>query len=766
MQLYTGRLTAEGLFIGGWTAWLVVVLAFPITPVFHGDIVSTSVFMLSNVALYAGLKAIRPSDFEANIPDAIAQIDKALRILVPIALLAFAVRILDYFFLRDVPFLASFKDVRAALEASRPTAASMIFGIISPTILGAGILAVAAIANGQRTWPVLAGLALFFLYPAFSFLLGGRSSLALVIVLAAIAYALTATEFRKNHLVVGGLVGVGAIIVTMVFFALRALESGLPIEERIRLSGYNQLVPLNDWLIGTVRDAPIWLAAPILYILSLAQYLAHGVFEFFLLLKQKSPDDPALLGRYQFVIFEQLHKVFSSFFSAKAIDLEIYNPRSGLYTTMWGPAFIDFKFFMPIFAFLLGFTVSFFRRRVAQGDIAALPLYCLFLFQVAIGIMANGFSWAAAIYANVMFFAAWALINIARMYTPKRDEFNLQKRQPVTLDGKLQARPSIEINGMSAVDRSKLVHGIKIGLFFGFIFLFFGWAMKEYRFTTEIWLGNSSIGSTFESAPLTLEKTRDILKNSYQFDGTGKLGISSPLRIEVSLEQNSILRLRSQEPFALQPRVAHTHRILAEGIIVRLNNLAQKDRIRLDAERSRLRASVSAAEKENLLFRQRMDQVENIVRDLVPQKVIGQSDTNDVRPAVSPTQPTGQQRRQPLSSRTPQSPPLASQRLLETSTIVQVELARLEAARGGAASELLKVILEESLMSLELRAEQWRAPSIAALAIQHAEPLGMSEWARFATGFCAGLLFSAILLGFRAVTKSGPVGRGALLAQS
>ncbi len=417
MRVYTERLRADKILVSGWIVWIVCVVSLPITPIFYGDLQSVILFVVSNLALWIGLRAFHPSPPLSICRATLVEwAYGTLRYLVPIGCIAFSIRVFDYFVLRGVPFSSNFAEVRRVLEASPPTLASAAFGLLSPAILAGGIFGVFCITNGYRTRLVLLAVALLFLYPVFSFLVGGRSTLALVVCLSSIAFVLGSPRLTRGHAFTAIAVLIMALIITLLLFVPRLLETGPDLSERIRLSGFNQLVPLNDAALSIARNSNLWASAITLYLLSLGQYVVHGVFEFFALVRYKNPTDPMLFGRYQLIIFDQISKVFHGFVAGEGVDLEAFNPRSGVYTTFWGPAFIDFKYFMPLYSWTFGVVVSYFQKRVSDGDVYALPLHCLFLFQIGSSIVANGLLWAAAIYSNVMFFVVWLALRIWRLY--------------------------------------------------------------------------------------------------------------------------------------------------------------------------------------------------------------------------------------------------------------------------------------------------------------------------------------------------------------
>jgi hypothetical protein len=123
--------------------------------------------------------------------------------------------------------------------------------------------------------------------------------------------------------------------------------------------------------------------------------------------------------RLALVVFDRLHQVL---FHAPRTDLEIYNPQTRLFSTFWGPAYIDFGYFMILFGFVFGMIVDYFRRRAERGDIFALPLYALLLVQVMLVPVGNGLKMGDALYMDIGLFGLW----IASLVLSRRSAHRLE----------------------------------------------------------------------------------------------------------------------------------------------------------------------------------------------------------------------------------------------------------------------------------------------------------------------------------------------------
>ncbi|WP_342239901.1 hypothetical protein [Inquilinus sp. OTU3971] len=89
-------------------------------------------------------------------------------------------------------------------------------------------------------------------------------------------------------------------------------------------------------------------------------------------------------------------------------------PRFGICTTMFGPFYPDFGPFTPVFCCAIGALVSWTRRKVLQGEIAALPLYICFIMQVGAAIVVNAIQSAYGVFYDIAFGAFWIAVAISR----------------------------------------------------------------------------------------------------------------------------------------------------------------------------------------------------------------------------------------------------------------------------------------------------------------------------------------------------------------
>jgi hypothetical protein len=405
----TARITPQRALVTAWACWLVCFLVMPVSPVFYGTLDSVTLFICANVALWLGLSfpSLSTGDAERRSFD-----QRELRLivlcLVVAGVVAIVAKLVDLVAYRDILAARSLTEARLKMEANGSNLFSGIYFGLSPAIVAGGILALARLRGGRDRWISIAALALFCINPAFSFVYGGRSVLVLAFALVVIGWLLTVpTISRRQTLWFIGLLSV-VFFLTMYLFVARVVEAvGVRVDRLAGLSDYTKLVPLGADTLATMRDLPDLGRFFLYYVTSVGQYVLHGVFEFFYLVQAKSPDQGLLWGKYQFTLYDQVRRAIWG--PGSVPDLEAYNPTAGLFSTFWGPAYIDFGYLLVVYGFVFGYVTGSVRRLVERGDLFALPLYALLVLQIFLVPIVNGVLMASAVILNVGLFGIWLL---------------------------------------------------------------------------------------------------------------------------------------------------------------------------------------------------------------------------------------------------------------------------------------------------------------------------------------------------------------------
>jgi oligosaccharide repeat unit polymerase len=415
------RITPQRAFIAGWACWLVCFLVMPVSIVFYGTLETVTLFVCANLAVLLGMSfASFPTTGSAIRTEILRFDESSIRLVLSCLLIASAVAIaakmVDLITFRGILSATSFADARLKMEANGSNFFSGLYFGLSPTIVAAGVVAIPLLYAGRCLWLSSAALALLFINPIYSFTYGGRSVLFLVFALALIGWILVVPKIERRHIVYGLLLLAVLFFATMVLFVGRVVElMGEHVERVAILSDYTKLVPLDADTLTTMKNLPDYGRYLLYYVTSIGQYVLHGVFEFFYLVQAKAPDQEFLWGRYQFTLFDQMRRAL---LGALAVpDLEAYNPTTGLFSTFWGPAYIDFGYLMVLYGFVFGYLTGRVRMLVERGDLFALPLYALLISQTFLIPVVNGLLMASSIVVDVGLFGIWLL---TRLYSARQ----------------------------------------------------------------------------------------------------------------------------------------------------------------------------------------------------------------------------------------------------------------------------------------------------------------------------------------------------------
>ena len=417
----TARVTPQHALFTAWACWLVCFLAMPISTVFYGTFDSVTLFICANVALWLGFSFAPFSNGDPQSGAGLLRFDERgvrfiLLCLVVAGAAAIAAKMVDLIAYRGILKATSFGDARLKMQANGSNLFSGIYFGLSPAIWAGGVLGLILLHTGRCNWISKAALVLFCVNPLFSFVYGGRSVLVTTVALALLGWLLVVPAILRRHVLwMIGLLSV-LFLVTMYLFVSRAVEGvGVRVDRLASLSDFTKLVPLDIDIISTMRDLPSFGRFCLYYVTSVGQYVLHGVFEFFFLVQAKSPDQNLLWGQYQFTLYGQAQRAILG--SSAIPDPEIYNPTSGLFSTFWGPAYIDFGSLMVVYGFIFGSVTGRIGKLVERGDLFAVPLYALLIFQIFLVPIVNGVLMASSVVLDVGFLGIWIL---ARWYLARR----------------------------------------------------------------------------------------------------------------------------------------------------------------------------------------------------------------------------------------------------------------------------------------------------------------------------------------------------------
>jgi len=300
---------------------------------------------------------------------------KVFYIVICIAILGFLFKVIDKFYIRGASFSNSISLNRIILEKARSSFISIIAAVLTPfSYLPLFIYLYLRLKN--RLLLVLS----YFLFfsTAFEFvMLGSRSGLFVIIILLGIYLR----YFKKLKISLRRFITIIVVMFFLMIFSVQlfiertkdfAKTDKVAIEHVLTRSGYNFTVePTKEAKRKIIRTQNNTLQAYRLGVVNFGQYYLHGVFEFGYLYNNYKKNH--WYGGYTFNIFAKFVNImFKTNIDLKGIQKS--PPRTGVYTTFFGPVFIDFGWLSLIFMFFFGVFQKLIYNKVLQGRFQFTPL--------------------------------------------------------------------------------------------------------------------------------------------------------------------------------------------------------------------------------------------------------------------------------------------------------------------------------------------------------------------------------------------------------
>lgn len=236
---------------------------------------------------------------------------------------------------------------------------------------------------GGRTVIVLLGTTLT-LVSYLSYLKNSRLPISTIRLGSIPLFSVPRILVKKRVLIVTGLLGL-----LFVSYSVSVISSRLELfdyKDTLEVwEGYHEVDIDNDFQkeVNTMKKADKNYA---IGMYSLKHYFAHGVFEYIRLVNHLESYSGYYYGGYQFYVFTKFFKFFGlPVASFQEMNTVSYKPA--VYTTFWGPFFIDFGVFGIIIAFFWGR----FTRRIYLKAVQGLSPHVIFYCFIAVLALASFF---------------------------------------------------------------------------------------------------------------------------------------------------------------------------------------------------------------------------------------------------------------------------------------------------------------------------------------------------------------------------------------
>ncbi len=415
------RITLAGMFL-----WVIIFFFVPLKvkhelgwmPILF--LIANYIFFIFGLKIIPAIKKDKRNTYKVNRK----AVKKVLYVVIYIAFIGFFFKIIDKFYIRGASFSNSVSFNRILLEKSGSSIISILAAILNPfSFLPLFIYFYLKLKNKL----ILILSCFLFFSTAFEFImLGSRSGLFVIILLLGIYLR----YFKKLKISLGrGLVVSFVIIVLMIFSVQLFIErtkdfartDKVAIEHILTRSGYNftvePTVAAKNKIITTENKT---LQAYRLGVINFGQYYLHGVFEFSYL--YNNYEENHWYGGYTFNVFAK----FINILFRTDIDLKHIQespPRTGVYTTFYGPIFIDFGWASLIFMFFLGVFQKTVYNAVLKGRFQFIPLLFYFLIVNFFMPVFNFINGAQGLYTitSFMLFALIYILLVGKLRIDKKN---------------------------------------------------------------------------------------------------------------------------------------------------------------------------------------------------------------------------------------------------------------------------------------------------------------------------------------------------------
>jgi hypothetical protein len=372
---FLGALSPERSALAGLLFYLLLAAVAPITPTVEINLLALAYVGACYLAFVSGVavcRALTPSPtLAARIRIRPLSLVGFLFVL-GVALIGIALRVLDRFVVREVPFGDDFSAVRQQLQSSEATLLSAAGAGLYPA---AFVTIIAYYLLPERRRSLVLGIAAYlaFLYPALEAGLQGSRSLIMI----SFAFILLSRQLLPDAFGIlrrPAIFSLAFLLLTYGLFAIfemRLEAAGTDFIASSQLSGYAFTVPPSKTMaeLLLVSDGPIRLLASI--VLHISQYYCHSGYELMYIF-DRLPDQP-LFGAYNFFHAFKLLSLLTGDTSlidqAQAVDI-----RSGVFATFFVPLFVDFGWLGIVVMFGFGVVSTMLWRAANRRPVVWFPL--------------------------------------------------------------------------------------------------------------------------------------------------------------------------------------------------------------------------------------------------------------------------------------------------------------------------------------------------------------------------------------------------------
>jgi hypothetical protein len=298
--------------------------------------------------------------------------------------LGMALRLYDRFILRGVSLSETAMEARELIADTGAGPLAAVGGLLYPTcylplFLWWGRRNTEIKIHWSTAW--VAG-SLFMLPGIDALTLLSRSQILVALSMMYVSAACILYRGRAFHskLIIPTILGASLLTAISIFaFTSRLTQMEMDAVFSILNSAYGYVLIPNESALALIQGSSFTSKIAGATI-PLAQYYLHGVFEFFLLWEHSS-EMTFTLGTQTFAPYLKALNIFGMDF-APTYDLESSYYRVGVFTSFFGPLWMDFGWLGPLFLLFFGAFSKKISLLARSGRLEALPLHSFFMVVI------------------------------------------------------------------------------------------------------------------------------------------------------------------------------------------------------------------------------------------------------------------------------------------------------------------------------------------------------------------------------------------------
>ncbi len=374
----------ERLALAGIAFYVVVFLLAPVKLVFPVEWTSMGYILLCYVAFLVGCGLVAPTrgQFRVSADDA-RQERWRFWVTVLLGAVGMGIKVYDKYINRGAGFGSSALESIDILKDAEAGPLAVVGGILYPFCYVPLIMwwtrSQGVRPRGLRGWVAWT----LFLLPALDGLyLLSRSQMLLAASMMYFATSLVRYDGRLLPRQMFFALSIGmlsVLVISAAAFSSRLIQMNVDIVYSILNSAYGYVVTPAPWVSTWMRSTNEIVSGSLSGVVPILQYYLHGMFEFGILWDRPDPQ-PFANGALHFNPYLKAIRVLGAEIPYPSDELYY---RSGVFTTFFGPLWIDFGWLGPLVMIAFGAFAKHVAERARTGDRAALPLntyFCVVLF--------------------------------------------------------------------------------------------------------------------------------------------------------------------------------------------------------------------------------------------------------------------------------------------------------------------------------------------------------------------------------------------------